>query len=251
MTKKQSSKKNGLTQEQVFLLSIYFRCHYLWERLSLYQRELKLSTDKEILCHIAAFKKEFVSDIDSVKSGENIKWTFFDRKNLVPVNIEYVSIVHVFDKADKKRESYKLAMRAMVVLESLYAIERQFRKYRNDTEIRIMVDDFQKQIDPLKRDLLQLSSEAIIEKTIFEETEGLPEIPLSNTADMPKENLALATLSKHPDWKDKEIAKYIGVSRTTLYDMKTFKAAKEILKHNKRDIAKGFKYNQRLEAVDD
>jgi hypothetical protein len=56
-----------------------------------------------------------------------------------------------------------------------------------------------------------------------------------------KTALALATLQQHPDWTDEQIAKEVGVNRTTLYDWPDFKKAKEILKQGKNDIPKGSK----------
>ena len=55
------------------------------------------------------------------------------------------------------------------------------------------------------------------------------------------EALALALLVQHPNWPDTKIAKTVGVNRTTLYDWRNFKKAKEVLKQGKKEFPKGSK----------
>jgi len=52
---------------------------------------------------------------------------------------------------------------------------------------------------------------------------------------------ALALLVEHPDWTDTDIAKAIGVNRTTLYKWGKFKKAKEALKQGKNKYPRGSK----------
>ncbi len=55
------------------------------------------------------------------------------------------------------------------------------------------------------------------------------------------EALALAMLVEHSDWSDTNIAKAVGVNRTTLYDWPNFKKAKEALKQGKKKYPRGSK----------
>jgi hypothetical protein len=66
-----------------------------------------------------------------------------------------------------------------------------------------------------------------------------------------KKALALAVLIDHPDWSDKAIAQAIGVSRTTLYDWKAYKSAREMLKRARSEMPRDFiKRDGGLEAWD-
>ncbi len=55
------------------------------------------------------------------------------------------------------------------------------------------------------------------------------------------EALALGLLAEHPDWSDIQIARAVGVSRTTLYTWPKYMKAKDILRQAKKDQRKGFK----------
>jgi hypothetical protein len=64
---------------------------------------------------------------------------------------------------------------------------------------------------------------------------------------------ALALLVQHPDWTNTQIAKAVGVNRTTLYDWPRFKAARAAYKRaNKDRLPRGCKSQDRdVEAWDD
>jgi DNA-binding transcriptional regulator YiaG len=87
----------------------------------------------------------------------------------------------------------------------------------------------------------------IVAKAILDEAEAIEQPETARSDDAEKKNeptgepLALAMLVKHPDWSDTKIAKYIGVSRTTLYDWPNFKKAKDALKQGKTDLPRGSK----------
>lgn len=74
------------------------------------------------------------------------------------------------------------------------------------------------------------------------------EVPASPIA---KEALAIGYLSQHPDWTDTKIAAAVGVNRTTLYDWKTYKAARAALRNARQDTSKGYRTKEgKLEAFD-
>lgn len=52
---------------------------------------------------------------------------------------------------------------------------------------------------------------------------------------------ALACLTKHPGWSKAQIAREIGVNRTTLYEYPLFMEAVELLKEGKSDMPRGSK----------
>jgi len=56
-----------------------------------------------------------------------------------------------------------------------------------------------------------------------------------------KEAKVLAVLTDNPELSDTDIAKKAGVNRTSLYKMKKYMKAKEILKSSKADFPKGSK----------
>lgn len=68
-----------------------------------------------------------------------------------------------------------------------------------------------------------------------------------------KEARALAALADHPDWTDEQIAGAAGCNRQSLYRMKKFVAAKEVLRGGKRLMPKGSKNGETgdVEAWDD
>jgi hypothetical protein len=59
--------------------------------------------------------------------------------------------------------------------------------------------------------------------------------------EMTVEARALATLVRHPDWTDTQVAKYVGCSRTTLYDYPSYKAARQSQKSSNGRIPRGWK----------
>ena len=52
-----------------------------------------------------------------------------------------------------------------------------------------------------------------------------------------KEALACAALVDHPDWTDDQIAKAAGCNRKSLYRMRRFRQAKELLKQSRKEAA--------------
>jgi hypothetical protein len=48
-------------------------------------------------------------------------------------------------------------------------------------------------------------------------------------------------LVKHPDWSQVEMAKAVGVNRTTLYRFSRYQAAREVLQTGRADIPRGSK----------
>ena len=51
-----------------------------------------------------------------------------------------------------------------------------------------------------------------------------------------KEAMALMVLQEHPDWKDIQIAAAVGCDRASLYRMKRYKAARQILKEGREEF---------------
>jgi hypothetical protein len=66
-----------------------------------------------------------------------------------------------------------------------------------------------------------------------------------------KESLALAILMNHPEWTDIQIAKEVGVSRTTLYRWPKYQKSRAALRAGRQDMPRGRKDDGRLEAWDE
>jgi hypothetical protein len=72
----------------------------------------------------------------------------------------------------------------------------------------------------------------------------------ASSAAVGAEGRALALLIAHPELTDTEIAKRVGVNRTTLYKFDKFKAAKKALKSGRDAIPRGSKINKSVESWD-
>jgi hypothetical protein len=70
---------------------------------------------------------------------------------------------------------------------------------------------------------------------------------------MSKKAKALAALAEHPDWTDEQIAAAAGCQRTSLYRMKAFQQAREILRDGRKKMPRGSKDGKsgNVEAWDD
>jgi hypothetical protein len=69
----------------------------------------------------------------------------------------------------------------------------------------------------------------------------MKEQPLGEGVSISGEAKALALLVQHPEWTDSQIAKAVGVNRTTLYEWHKFKAAKKARKSGRQETPEGSK----------
>jgi hypothetical protein len=63
----------------------------------------------------------------------------------------------------------------------------------------------------------------------------------SSQSRLSKQGQALALLADHPDWTDEKIAEAVGLNRTSLYRMKKFTAARQVLRRGKLERPRGRK----------
>lgn len=95
--------------------------------------------------------------------------------------------------------------------------------------------DYQRRVSPALRNESSLLAKKLEEwaddiesKAHSEQTPATPDV-----AAMSREARALAVLTEHPDWTDKQIAEAAGVNRTTLYTYSRFKQARAVLQSDK------------------